>query len=165
MRCFGKARNIDLPDETQVVYVSPLKALSNDIRKNLQEPLCGIRALLKRNERSRDRRPRGSAHRRHHCRATAGADQKTAAHSGYHAGITVSAAHFRFRPKMLRTVRTLILDEIHAVVDDRRGAHLALSIERLAALTEAAAATNRFICDAETDRRSSSFSRRHSRSG
>src|SRR6266516_4053548 len=36
----------DLPDETQVVYVSPLKALSNDIRKNLQEPLSGIRALL-----------------------------------------------------------------------------------------------------------------------
>src|SRR5436190_12845203 len=37
----------ELPDETQVVYVSPLKALSNDIRKNLQEPLAGIRALLK----------------------------------------------------------------------------------------------------------------------
>src|SRR6185436_161484 len=35
-----------LPDETQVVYVSPLKALSNDIRKNLQEPLAGIRSLL-----------------------------------------------------------------------------------------------------------------------
>src|ERR1700740_282336 len=37
----------DLPDETQILYVSPLKALSNDIRKNLQEPLAGIRALLK----------------------------------------------------------------------------------------------------------------------
>src|ERR1700739_1283523 len=37
---------------------------------------------------------------------------------------------------MLSTVRTVILDEIHAVVDDRRGAHLALSIERLAALTK-----------------------------
>src|SRR5262249_39798345 len=40
----------DLPDETQIVYVSPLKALSNDIRKNLQEPLAGIRALLKETE-------------------------------------------------------------------------------------------------------------------
>src|SRR6266571_3706492 len=40
----------DLPDETQVVYVSPLKALSNDIRKNLQEPLEGIRALLRETE-------------------------------------------------------------------------------------------------------------------
>src|SRR5437773_850838 len=37
----------ELPNETQIVYVSPLKALSNDIRKNLQEPLAGIRALLK----------------------------------------------------------------------------------------------------------------------
>jgi ATP-dependent Lhr-like helicase len=37
---------------------------------------------------------------------------------------------------MLRTARTLILDEIHAVVDDRRGAHLALSVERLAALVQ-----------------------------
>src|SRR5919199_2008690 len=43
---FRKAIDRELPDETQVVYVSPLKALSNDIRKNLQEPLGGIRALL-----------------------------------------------------------------------------------------------------------------------
>src|SRR5207302_10987999 len=39
----------ELPDETQIIYVSPLKALSNDIRKNLQEPLAGIRALLQEN--------------------------------------------------------------------------------------------------------------------
>src|SRR3981081_2821020 len=43
---FRAGVNADLPDETQIVYVSPLKALSNDIRKNLQEPLAGIRALL-----------------------------------------------------------------------------------------------------------------------
>src|SRR5256886_133371 len=43
---FREGVEADLPDETQVVYVSPLKALSNDIRKNLQEPLAGIRALL-----------------------------------------------------------------------------------------------------------------------
>src|SRR5256886_3389706 len=43
---FRQGMSADLPDETQVVYVSPLKALSNDIRKNLQEPLEGIRALL-----------------------------------------------------------------------------------------------------------------------
>src|SRR5438046_8906255 len=41
---FREGVEADLPDETQVVYVSPLKALSNDIRKNLQEPLAGIRA-------------------------------------------------------------------------------------------------------------------------
>src|ERR1041385_5727969 len=44
---FREGANADLPDETQIVYVSPLKALSNDIRKNLQEPLAGIRALLR----------------------------------------------------------------------------------------------------------------------
>src|SRR2546430_13460322 len=44
---FREGVNGNLPDETQIVYVSPLKALSNDIRKNLQEPLAGIRELLK----------------------------------------------------------------------------------------------------------------------
>src|SRR5438045_5765614 len=43
---FREGMKAELPDETQVVYVSPLKALSNDIRKNLQEPLAGIRSLL-----------------------------------------------------------------------------------------------------------------------
>src|SRR6059036_4062571 len=43
---FREGVEADLPDETQVLYVSPLKALSNDIRKNLQEPLAGIRSLL-----------------------------------------------------------------------------------------------------------------------
>ena len=47
---FREGARTDLPDETQVVYVSPLKALSNDIRKNLQEPLAGIRALLRETE-------------------------------------------------------------------------------------------------------------------
>src|SRR3954464_9388091 len=44
---FREGLDADLPDETQIVYVSPLKALSNDIRKNLQEPLAGIRATLR----------------------------------------------------------------------------------------------------------------------
>src|SRR5215470_2157228 len=43
---FREGVEADLPDETQVVYLSPLKALTNDIRKNLQEPLAGIRSLL-----------------------------------------------------------------------------------------------------------------------
>ncbi|PYK37492.1 MAG: hypothetical protein DME60_12435, partial [Verrucomicrobia bacterium] len=47
---FREGMKAELPDETQVVYVSPLKALSNDIRKNLQEPLAGIRALLQETE-------------------------------------------------------------------------------------------------------------------
>ena len=43
---FREGVKAGLPDETQVLYVSPLKALSNDIRKNLQEPLTGIRSLV-----------------------------------------------------------------------------------------------------------------------
>src|SRR5580698_10521543 len=46
-RLFREGADGQLPDETQMVYVSPLKALSNDIHKNLQEPLAGIRALLR----------------------------------------------------------------------------------------------------------------------
>src|SRR2546426_6645515 len=48
---FREGLKRDLPDETRVLYVSPLKALSNDIRKNLQEPLAGIRAALLESER------------------------------------------------------------------------------------------------------------------
>src|SRR5437773_4580009 len=48
---FREGVEADLPDEMQVIYVSPLKALSNDIRKNLQEPLTEIRALLNKTER------------------------------------------------------------------------------------------------------------------
>src|SRR5438128_12497057 len=47
---FREGAKTELPDETQIVYVSPLKARSNDIRKNLQEPLAGIRALLHESE-------------------------------------------------------------------------------------------------------------------
>src|SRR5207247_10749167 len=55
---FREGADADLPHETQVVYVSPLKALRNDIRKNLQEPLTGIRALVcEGNARERDVRP------------------------------------------------------------------------------------------------------------
>ena len=88
-----------LPDETQVVYVSPLKALSNDIRKNLQEPLSGIRALLGEANGHEHRCSRRSAHRRYNCGTTPGADQKAAAHSGYHAGVAISAAYVRIRPE------------------------------------------------------------------
>src|SRR5256885_928072 len=51
---FREGVNRELPDETQIVYVSPLKALSNDIRKNLQEPLAGIRELLKQEDHNVD---------------------------------------------------------------------------------------------------------------
>src|SRR6266511_1123939 len=135
---FREGVEAELPDETQVVYVSPLKALSNDIRKNLQEPLAGIRALLgevngleidvRADVRTGD---------------TTAAQRQALIKKPPHILVTTPESLYLLLTsesgrRMLSTVRTLILDEIHAVVDDRRGAHLALSIERLAALTKSA---------------------------
>ncbi|HEX4343620.1 MAG TPA: DEAD/DEAH box helicase, partial [Verrucomicrobiae bacterium] len=133
---FKEGVSADLPDETQIVYVSPLKALSNDIRKNLQEPLMGIRALLREAE-GRDIDVRAEVR----TGDTPQAQRQAMVKRPPHILVTTPESLYLLLTsesgrRMLRTTRTIILDEIHAVVDDRRGAHLALSIERLAALTE-----------------------------
>src|SRR5881398_2105161 len=133
---FREGAQADLPDETQVVYVSPLKALSNDIRKNLQEPLIGIRALLQQaNGRTIDVRAEVRTG------DTTAAQRQALIKKPPHILVTTPESLYLLLTsesgrQMLSTARTLILDEIHAVVDDRRGAHLALSVERLAALTK-----------------------------
>ncbi len=137
---FREGTKSDLPDETQVVYVSPLKALSNDIRKNLQEPLAGIRALLgETNGRKIDVRAEVRTG------DTTAAQRQALIKKPPHILVTTPESLYLLLTsesgrRMLTTTRTLIMDEIHAVVDDRRGAHLALSIERLAALTKSASA-------------------------
>lgn len=126
-----------LPDGTQVVYVSPLKALSNDIQRNLEGPLAAIGARL----------------------AAVGGDEpgiRTAVRTGDTPG-TARALMRRHPPHilvttpeslyilltsdsgrdMLATTRMVIVDEIHAVAGTKRGAHLALSLARLDALTAA----------------------------
>ena len=124
-----------LADETRVLYVSPLKALSNDIHKNLDQPLTGIRAAL-----------RASCNRDIDIRAevrtgdTPAAKRQAMVRKPPHILVTTPESLYLLLTslsgrKLLRTVRTLILDEIHAVVSSRRGSHLALSVERLAALT------------------------------
>jgi ATP-dependent helicase Lhr and Lhr-like helicase len=125
-----------LADETRVLYVSPLKALSNDIHKNLDQPLTGIRATL-----------RGSCDRDIEIRAevrtgdTPAGKRQAMLRKPPHILVTTPESLYLLLTslsgrKLLRTVRTLILDEIHAVVSSRRGSHLALSVERLAALTD-----------------------------
>jgi ATP-dependent Lhr-like helicase len=134
---FRQGAEDHLPDETQVVYVSPLKALSNDIRKNLQEPLSGIRALLgEANGHDIDVRAEVRTG------DTTAAQRQALIKRPPHILVTTPESLYLLLTsesgrRMLRTARTLILDEIHAVVDDRRGAHLALSVERLAALVHA----------------------------
>ena len=124
----------DLPDATQVVYVSPLKALSNDIQRNLELPLAGIRAQL---------RQRGLPDVEIRMSVRTG-DTPTAERNRMHRRpphilvttpeslyILLGSASGR---AMLSSTRTVIVDEIHAMAPNKRGAHLALSLERLAAL-------------------------------
>ena len=128
----GIERGLD--DSVHVLYVSPLKALSNDIQKNLQEPLAGIRANL-----------------------TALGYPDVAIRDGVRTGDTPQSERDRMRRnpphilvttpeslyilltsdsgrRMFGALRTIIVDELHAVAGSKRGAHLMLSLERLAAL-------------------------------
>src|SRR5207249_5597727 len=123
-----------LKNETRVVYVSPLKALSNDIHKNLEEPLAGIRAALLASE-GRNVDVRAAVR----TGDTTAAKRQAIARKPPHILVTTPESLYLLLTsasgrKLLATVRTLIVDEIHAVVGNRRGSHLALSMERLAAL-------------------------------
>ena len=123
-----------LADEIHVLYVSPLKALSNDIQKNLQQPLLGIRdELLQQGlpdvdirawvrtgdtpQKERERMRRQPPH-----------IIVTTPESLY---LLLTSESGR---RMLGTVRTVIVDEIHALAGSKRGSHLTLSLERLTAL-------------------------------
>jgi ATP-dependent helicase Lhr and Lhr-like helicase len=126
-----------LRDETRVVYVSPLKALSNDIHKNLEQPLAGIRAGLK-----ADYGHNVDIRAEVRTGDTPAAKRQAMLRKPPHILVTTPESFYLLLTslsgrKMLATARTLIVDEIHAVVGNRRGSHLALSMERLAALVGA----------------------------
>ncbi|MFA5923912.1 MAG: DEAD/DEAH box helicase [Methylococcaceae bacterium] len=124
-----------LPDETRILYVSPLKALSNDIHKNLELPLDGIRfALLECGLpdvaiRAQTRTGDTSAAERSAMKRHPPHILVTTPESLY---ILLTSASGR---EMLGSVRSVIVDEIHALAGNKRGAHLSLSLERLAQLT------------------------------
>ena len=126
-----------LPDETRVVYVSPLKALSNDIHKNLEAPLAGIRAELAARAlpdvdiRTFVRTGDTPQHERAAMRRRAPHIVVTTPESLY---ILMGSQSGR---DMLKTTRSVIVDEIHAMVGSKRGVHLALTLERLEALSGA----------------------------
>ena len=132
---FKQALARELDDHTHVLYVSPLKALSNDIQKNLQKPLAeiGDRALqtglmmpeLRVLVRTGD---------------TPMADRQHMLKRPPHILVTTPESLFILLTaeksrRLLQTVRTIIVDEIHALAPNKRGAHLVLSLERLEALT------------------------------
>ena len=132
---FKQALARELDDHTQVLYVSPLKALSNDIQKNLRQPLAEIgtaalsagllmpdlRVLVRTGDTPMTERQQMLKRPPHIL--------VTTPESFF---ILLTAEKSR---RLLQTVRTVIVDEIHAVAPNKRGAHLALSLERLEALT------------------------------
>ena len=132
---FVQALARELDDRTHVLYVSPLKALSNDIQKNLQQPLAEIgqaalqagllmpelRVLVRTGD-------------------TPMSDRQQMLKRPPHILVTTPESLFILLTaeksrRLLQTVRTVIVDEIHALAPNKRGAHLALSLERLEALT------------------------------
>src|SRR5512146_1039891 len=131
-----KALRGELQDRTEVLYVSPLKALGNDIQKNLEVPLgeivqlAGRRGLLMPEIRTAVRTGDTLMHERRAMLRRPPHILVTTPESLY---ILLTAEKSR---AMLRDVRTVIVDEIHAVAGSKRGAHLALSLERLDALIQ-----------------------------
>jgi ATP-dependent Lhr-like helicase len=127
-----------LPDGIDVLYLSPLKALSNDIQRNLQTPLEELQALalahglgdlpIRAAVRTGDTPP--------------GERQAMLRHPPHLLVTTPESLYLLLTSEKgrqrLRTVRTVIVDEIHALARDKRGSHLALSLERLDMLCDAA---------------------------
>ncbi len=134
-RLVRKAIAGELADRTEVLYVSPLKALGNDIQKNLEVPLgeilqmAGERGLLMPEIRTAVRTG-----------DTLIKDRQAMLRRPPHILVTTPESFYILLTAeksraILRDVETVIVDEIHAVADDKRGVHLSLSLERLEVLT------------------------------
>jgi ATP-dependent helicase Lhr and Lhr-like helicase len=133
-RLVRAARAQTLPDKTQVVYVSPLKALSNDIHRNLEAPLAEIARLAESEgiilQQIRTAVRTGD---------TPTPERVRMLRKPPHILVTTPESLFILLTaeqsrKMLATASTVIVDEIHAIADDKRGSHLALSLSRLDSL-------------------------------
>ncbi|MEA2708022.1 MAG: ATP-dependent helicase Lhr and Lhr-like helicase [Phycisphaerales bacterium] len=124
-----------LADETEVLYISPLRALSNDVQKNIRGPLRELAEMdpelpeIRVAVRTGDTTPR---------------DRAAMLRKPPHLLVTTPESLYilltsKRGREMLSTVKTVIVDEIHALARDKRGSHLSLSLERLEALAGAAA--------------------------
>jgi len=120
-----------LPEEISVLYVSPLKALANDIRINLEEPLAGVRAVA-----ARDGLSLATIRAGLRTGDTPAGERAAMLRRPPQILVTTPESLFilltspRFRQK-LRAVRYVIVDELHAIAGNKRGAHLMLTLERL----------------------------------
>src|SRR5712671_2078700 len=126
----------ELRDQTYVVYVSPLRALSNDIQRNLQGPLAEILELAR-----RDRPECPDIRALVRTGDTPSSERQRMVRRPPHILVTTPESLYLVLTgsksrEILRHVETVIVDEIHAVARDRRGSHLSLSLERLDALCQ-----------------------------
>ncbi|MDP8991227.1 MAG: DEAD/DEAH box helicase, partial [Acidobacteriota bacterium] len=126
----------ELTEETRILYVSPLKALSNDVRVNLEIPLAGMAELAR-----AEGAPLPEIRVAVRTGDTPMAERALMTRKAPHILVTTPESLFILLTaeksrQMLRSVRTLIVDEIHAVAGSKRGSHLALSMARLEALAE-----------------------------
>ena len=124
----------DLPEGTQVVYVSPLRALSNDVRRNLREPLSGIDRQLE--ERGQ---PASGITAGLRTGDSTPAERRRLLKRPPHILVTTPESLYLLLTseggrRLLGDVSTVILDELHALAGGKRGAHLTLSLERLESL-------------------------------
>src|SRR5579872_7176202 len=131
-----RALEDDLPDQTLVVYVSPLKALSNDVRKNLEIPLGELQIFAL--ERAMALAPIRTAVRTGDTKTL---DRQRMLRKPPHVLVTTPESLFILLTaeksrRLFAGVSTVIVDEIHAVAGDKRGSHLALTLARLDALVE-----------------------------
>jgi len=130
-RLVRRAVQGQLPNETAVVYVSPLKALSNDVRRNLEQPLAEMAKIAQELG-----QPLPAIRTATRTGDTSASERRALVKTPAHILVTTPESLYILLTsesgrKGLRTATTLVLDEIHAVVDDKRGAHLSLSVERL----------------------------------
>src|SRR5262249_20770722 len=145
-RLFRDAEHGELSDRVRVLYVSPLKALANDIRVNLEEPLLGIRQAAVRlceggNEAKQILEVRAGLR----TGDTPAHERSAMLRRPPHILVTTPESLFilltsqRFR-QSLSAVRYVIVDELHALAPNKRGAHLMLTLERLERMVRATGA-------------------------
>ncbi|MBY0371275.1 DEAD/DEAH box helicase, partial [bacterium] len=135
-RLLREALRGELKAECKVLYVSPLKALASDIRKNLEDPLREIQEYAA--KAGHDIEPIRSFAR---TGDTPSHQRQAITKNPPHILVTTPESFYLMLTsekgrEVLKTVETVIVDEIHALARDKRGSHLSLSLERLKALTQ-----------------------------